>query len=125
MTAAIEDKVRQGRSNRRRGVDLERQVRDDLEGRGWLVIRPAGSKGAADLVAHRFDRDPLFVQVKTGGYMKPAERRALLEVAAQAGGVPLLADRQQHREDRRRTFIRYQRLVDAGGNEWEAFEVGP
>lgn len=122
MSLSTDEKRRQGKSNRRRGVDLEHAVRDDLRELGWLVIRPAGSKGAADLVAHRAGDDPAFVQVKTGGYMKPDERRELLAAATQAGGVPVLADRQRHREDRRRTFIRYQRLVDASANEWERWE---
>lgn len=44
-------------SNYRKGASFERQVRNFLEERGMLVIRSAGSKGLADLVALEEDYD--------------------------------------------------------------------
>jgi len=83
-------------SNYRRGADFERTVQDDLEDKGYLVIRAAGSHGIMDLVAftlrERF-APPLFIQCKTNGKMSPKERRDLWEVAHICGAVPIKASR--------------------------------
>ena len=100
------DKTTQGRSNRRRGIALEHSVRDDLLEAGYYVVRPAGSKGPADLVAMHKGRI-LFVQVKVSGYMPPGERLELERAAHRAGAIALLADRIRLPEDKRRTRIRY------------------
>lgn len=44
----------------RKGSRYERKAREELEAKGYCVIRSAGSRGAADLVAVKV----LYVQVK-------------------------------------------------------------
>jgi hypothetical protein len=90
-----------------RGASRERQVRKQLEAEGWAVTRGAGSHGCADLWAareasrnrpldhpRRFTR-LLLIQVKTDkagpyGHFGPADRKELLSLAAQTGGIPEL-----------------------------------
>lgn len=77
-----------------KGAARERQVAELLRTRGYVVVRCAGSKGPADLVAMRRGELPLFVQVKatTGspfGVFPPAERQALREIAHRGGGTAL------------------------------------
>lgn len=77
-------------SAKERGSRAERKVKAHLEAEGWLVVKAGGSLGAADLVACR-DGRIMLVQVKAGGRndfdgFPPAERRALREDAARAGG---------------------------------------
>lgn len=38
----------------RAGANFERRVRKDLENKGWVVFRSAGSHSPADLIALRF-----------------------------------------------------------------------
>ena len=80
----------------RTGRRFEQRVRTDLELRGWMVIRSAGSKGPADLVALRAGRRPLVVACSVGG-VRPAARRALLEAARRAGARPVVARRARGR----------------------------
>jgi len=82
-------------NNRKRGDYFERQTRADLEKRGWVVIRSAGSLGPADLVALHHSRPPMFVACKINGYMRPHERRELRRFATMAGSLPVLAWRKQ------------------------------
>jgi len=49
------------------GRRAEWKARDYLRARGYYVIRSAGSKGLADLVAFKTGRPVLLVQVKYGG----------------------------------------------------------
>lgn len=84
-------------NNRRRGDYFERQTRADLEKRGWIVLRSAGSLGAADLVALHHNRPAILVACKIPGYMRPAENDALIEFALRAGAVPMLAFRKDAR----------------------------
>lgn len=44
----------------RKGARYERRAREELEAKGYCVVRSAGSRGAADLVAVKV----LYVQVK-------------------------------------------------------------
>lgn len=77
-----------------KGRRAEYEVRDHLQAHGYAVIRSAGSKGIADLVAFRRGF-VLFVQVKrVDEPLTPAERAALLGLADHLGShiaVPLLA----------------------------------
>lgn len=82
-----------GASNRQRGDYFERQVRDALTRYGWLVVRPGGSRGPADLVALRDGSTPLLVQCKLSGRIDPAERRALRDAAEYAGARAIVAKR--------------------------------
>lgn len=87
--------------NYQRGAYLERKVAEDLWRRGFEVIRAAGSKGAADVWASRVVDDErgrkidlVLVQAKSGkAKAGPAERAALVQAAAAAGGRAILASR--------------------------------
>lgn len=79
-------------ANRAAGDYLERAARAALDAHGWLTIRAAGSLGVADLWAARAGT-LLLISCKTNGAMPPAERDTLLEAAATAGGIPVVAYR--------------------------------
>jgi len=104
--------------NYARGANFERVVKADLEMRGYLVIRAAGSHGVMDLVAFRFPRKPYasgetwFIQCKIHGTMSPAERRELYETAAKWGAWAVRASRPK------RGTILYERLFVRGGECW-------
>ena len=67
-------------TNYRRGYALERRTRLELEADGYRVIRSAGSKGPADLVAW-CEELVRFVQVKSGkSPLSRAERERLEEI---------------------------------------------
>jgi len=83
-------------TNYTRGRGLEYACRTVLERHGFWVIRAAGSKGVADLVASK--RSPagdavlLLVQCKLGGGgIDRGEWNTLVETAYEAGGMPVLA----------------------------------
>lgn len=78
-------------TNRQRGDYFERQVRDTLESHGYFVIRAAGSKGVADLVALRADKTPALISCKLSGRIDPSERTALLDAAEVAGARAMVA----------------------------------
>jgi Holliday junction resolvase len=77
-------------SNAAFGHARERKVAARLTGENWWVMRSAGSKGAADLVCLKAERQPMMLQVKAtaagpfAGF-GPSERQVLLAAAAQAG----------------------------------------
>lgn len=82
--------------NQRFGYRRECQVRDKLLSEDWIVIRPGGSLGCADLVALRDGSRPRFVQVKgtsAGPYSDfgPAARLRLSGTARMAGALAELA----------------------------------
>lgn len=82
------------RTNKARGTAFERKVAAALEADGYLVIRAAGSHGAADLVAVKTGQ-VLFVQVKLGGAgaCSPAEWNEFFRLASSVGALPILAYR--------------------------------
>lgn len=82
-----------GNKQRARGDYLERQTKAALEAFGWVVVRAAGSLGAADLLAIRAGFRPLLVACKITGYLRPAERLALLKWAAKGDARALMAQR--------------------------------
>jgi Holliday junction resolvase len=82
-----------GNANRLAGDYFEHQTRDALIADGWFIIRAAGSKGPADLVALKASRTPRLVSCKVRPRIGPAERQALLSAAWTAGARPLLAYR--------------------------------
>ena len=97
------------------GALVERQTSQDLGEHGYDVVRSAGSKGAAYLVAIH-DGEILLVQVKKDKKTAfgPSERCELLRVAARIKAVPLLAYRITDERDRRRTKIVYRQLTGPG-----------
>ena len=105
-------------TNYRKGADFERTVKADLEARGYLVIRAAGSHGIMDLVAFRPPRAPhatgetWLVQCKIHGTISPADRKELYETAAKWGAWAVRASRPK------RGAILYERLFVRGGECW-------
>lgn len=82
-------------SNYSRGAAYERRVLHMLEGHGWSVARHPLSRGAADLDAYKGGVH-LMVQVKGGAEgrsMRPSEWNRLFDLAAEAGAVPVLANK--------------------------------
>ncbi len=79
-----------------RGHQRERQVRDWLTERDWIVIRAAGSLGCVDLVALKAGATPRLIEVKStagGPYERfgPADRAELSVNAEWAGAEAWLA----------------------------------
>ncbi len=72
------------------GRRFEWKVRTDLRGHGYEVMRMAGSRGAADLVAVRPGR-LLFVQCKLDGALPGREWDHLLTLALHVNAAPILA----------------------------------
>ena len=75
------------------GTEFELKIISDLERRGFVCIRAAGSKGAAkvDVIGVRPDGCHVWVQAKTTGNISPAEWNTLRMCAGWAGAAPLLA----------------------------------
>ncbi len=99
MTAVVEAVAKvvdrsKNRTNKARGTAFERKVSAQLTGDGYLVIRAAGSHGAADLIALKRGQ-VLFVQVKLGGAgdCPPAEWNLFHDLACSVGALPILAYR--------------------------------
>jgi hypothetical protein len=99
-------------TNYARGANFERQVKADLEGKGYLVIRAAGSHGIMDLVAFKArwtDEGAIwFIQAKLNGKLSPAERRELFESAFSRNAWAVIVSRPK------RGTILYQRLFTHG-----------
>ena len=94
------------------GADLERAAKKVLEDSGYYVVRSAGSKGAADLVALKMG-EALLVQCKKGGrYLEPAERVALRKLALSVGAVCLVA--WWHKEGRAARTVAFDELTSMG-----------
>jgi Archaeal holliday junction resolvase (hjc) len=78
------------------GIPAEGRVRKRLEADGYIVMRAAGSKGPADLMAAKLGQ-LLLVQVKNCPWDSPGAHREewwnpLWSAALQAGGIPVIAD---------------------------------
>ncbi len=72
-----------------RGAQLERRLRSRLQREGYFVIRAAGSKGVADLVAIK-NSQAYLIQVKSERISR-SETEKLIEVALACGAFPLIA----------------------------------
>ena len=73
------------------GRSAENYLRDKLESAGYYVVRSAGSKGAADLIAGNGER-VLAIQVKhwqRAANLSPEDKADLLCAARQLKAVPL------------------------------------
>lgn len=93
-------------NNRQRGDYFERQTRDDLERRGWLIVRSGGSLGPFDLVAIRPHRAVCLVQCKINGRIAHDQWETLIRLAARFDCIPLLAWRPHPGQ------VAYQQLFD-------------
>jgi Holliday junction resolvase len=92
------------------GTRFERETRHHLERNGYWVIKAAGSKGKADLVAIK-PGQVLIVQCKRSGICPPAERAEVRRIAALLPhvGVPLVASR---------PGVTFRELTGNGPKEW-------
>lgn len=105
-----------GATPKKRGTAFEYSVISNLKRHGWpLAVRSYASKGPWDVLAIRAGARLIqgdfgeyieavrirpqvwLVQAKIGGYMKPAEREALMEAAHSIGAVPVLATSEKRR----------------------------
>lgn len=79
----------------RNGRAFEYRVRDHFIGQGYYVVRAAGSKGKADLVALRAGQPPTLIQCKGGAITKTERDEAaqLHEIAEIYGARALLVGR--------------------------------
>lgn len=73
----------------RKGADKERRLKKKLEKEGYWVVRAAGSKGVADLVAIK-DSQAYLIQVKHER-ISPKEAKQLREICASCGAFPVVA----------------------------------
>ena len=92
------------------GADFEREVKADLEARGYYAVRAAGSHGKVDVLAYHMGI-ALFIQCKKGGVFPKEERLSLVHVAKEHNAVPVLAQRI------RGDSIWYHRLLSDGVRE--------
>lgn len=112
-----------------RGRSAENAVRDELGLYGYDVLRSAGSKGAADLIAIG-DGFAVLVQVKlvrTGRPFEmpsPAEREQLLRIAARLGNAyPVAACRTEGAGGRPAVTV-YRILQGPGPAQWQSWAPG-
>ena len=105
------------------GRRFEHEVIHDLSAYGYDCIRSAASKGKVDVVAiapstwrpfDEFDSSNLlFIQCKrTDPLIPPSERVTLLDLAARAAALPLVA----HRVDGK---VHYRELTGPGPKDWK------
>lgn len=101
----------------RSGRDFEHRVRDDLLANGYFVVRAAGSKTKADLIAIK-PGQALIVQCKRTALPSPAERAEIVRIAAclPGVGVPVIA-----RKGPRGVPVAYERLLTAKAADREPF----
>ncbi|WP_125777165.1 Holliday junction resolvase [Antribacter gilvus] len=92
-----------------RGRRLEWDVQHDLAAHGYITLRAASSKGAADVIGFK-PGQVVFVQAKTNGLIPPAERVALLHLASLIpGALAIVAAR---------PTTTYRRLTGPGPKDW-------
>ncbi len=97
------------------GRRLEYKVRNDLRDNGYdTVLRTAGSRGAADLLAFK-PRQLLLVQVKNIRDPGPDERKALIALARLCPDVfvPIVATRGL------RGRVVYRQLTGTAPGDWQ------
>lgn len=101
----------------RSGRDFEHRVRADLAEHGYFVVRAAGSKTKADLIAIK-PGQALIVQCKRTALPSPAERREIIRIADCLPGVglPIIA-----RKGPRGTPVVYERLWSSHPSDREPF----
>lgn len=78
-------------SKYRNGRAFEYKVRDVLKDRGYFVVRSAGSKSPADLIAIN-SKGVLLVQCKRSGRLGIAEWNQLYELAESVKAIPLMVE---------------------------------
>jgi Holliday junction resolvase len=97
------------------GRKLEYAAADLLWADGYWVMRSAGSKGTADIVAIKLG-EILFVQCKLSGTLTPGERHALVALAAERGGTALCA--RWVKVGRAARTVEFRELTGPGPKDW-------
>lgn len=106
-------------SRYQQGAAVERQVAEHLGELGYDVVRSAGSKGGADLVAFT-DQEMCLIQVKkSNGLVAPYERTELLRLAKRAGAYALVAHKVTDPQDRRKKIVVFRELLGTGPRQWQ------
>ena len=77
-------------TNYDRGAAFERQVMKDLQGKGYIAERIAGSHSPADVHANK-PGTVMFIQCKRNGVLPPSEWNAFLDYCEKAGATPIMA----------------------------------
>lgn len=103
----------------RAGRDFEWRTRAVLREAGYEVIRAAGSKTKADLLAIKSGQT-LVIQCKRTELPSPAERAEVIRLAACLApvGVPLIA-----RRGSRGTPVVFERLTGPAASQREPFQI--
>jgi Holliday junction resolvase len=96
-------KARGGAGPYRKGAEAERRAKKAYEAAGWHVTRSPQSGSAVDLLCVSKTRFTIsqdmatysasmieWVQQKSSGYLRPAEKAAVIALADEFGGVPVL-----------------------------------
>ena len=93
-----------------KGYRLECEVRKDMEAKGWVAIRAAGSKGKSkiDIIAIK-ENNIRGIQCKADGKISLEERRIMLENHTTHNILPILATKER---DGRRSRIKYTLLLE-------------
>jgi len=81
-------------TNYSNGSAHERRTKEKLEADGYYVIKSAGSRGVADLVAIKRDQI-LLVQGKLSSRLDPKDWNQLLTVADEIGALAIVVGRGQ------------------------------
>ena len=98
------------------GRKLEYAAANDLRANGYEVMRTAGSRGAADLIAIK-PREILFVQCKLDGRIAPPERHKLIKLTDYLdNSVPVLA--YWHKPGRAARQVAYRELTGLDTDHW-------
>lgn len=100
-------------TNYRNGADLERAAKHLLEDNGYFVVKAAGSKGPADLVAIK-PGETLIVQCKLDGYLRPAERIELFMLSMRFQVTALVG--MWHKNGRAAREVRFRHIVYSDGD---------
>lgn len=75
-----------------RGYQFERAVRADMQGRGWMAVRAAGSRTPADVYCLDAERK-VFIQCKVGGRVDTDEWNAFYRYCRSVRAMPVVAMR--------------------------------
>jgi hypothetical protein len=112
--------ARRAQNTARQGAAFERQIMHDLQRYGYLTMRSAASRGAADVIAVG-DRATLVVQAKLSNpQIGPTARRAVLGLADRMGpsAAPLVATKNT-------IWVVYRLLTGPGPRDWEDWAPEP
>lgn len=77
-------------TNYARGADFERRVLKDMEAKGYIAVRAAGSHTPADVYCIK-PWETVLVQCKRDGRLGPSEWNRFFHHCQKAGAVPIMA----------------------------------